>query len=94
MNNYSLKKIPYEVAETDFDRLIELCQKEPIEITKDGEGVAVILSSAYYQELKNSYDAMQCSKDKLKAAIEEAQSIAAKNGLTQEILDEILAEDN
>jgi len=47
-----METLTANTAKTQFGELLMKVQKEPVNVTKNGKSVAVVVSSAEYQQLK------------------------------------------
>jgi len=47
-----VQSLTYNNAKTNFDEMLRLVQREPIEILKNGKSVAIVMSHENYQELE------------------------------------------
>ena len=82
-----MRQVPATQAKDQFGTIISTIQREPVEITKRGQPVAIILSPAQFEEMGGH-------RAHLRAVIKDIQAQAKANGLTQEIFAEILNEEN
>lgn len=81
-----MQQIPATKAKDQFGAILSTVRYEPVEITKRGEVVAVLLSSSQYENMGGN-------KARLKAVVKELRDQAKANGLTQEILADLLNEE-
>lgn len=75
-------------AKNRFGRLIDLAQRAPVTVTKNGRPSVVVMSADAYERRRKA------AADRLGAALERVRREAARNGLTQDDLDALLADDN
>ena len=75
-------------AKNHFGRLIELAQRAPVTITRNGRASVVVMSADAYERRR------EAAAERLRAALERARSEAARNGLTEEDLEALLADDS
>ncbi len=73
-------------AKDRFGELLDAAQREPVTVTQDGQPAAVMLSIADYDRLRGA------ARRKLTATLEQAHRDAAAAGLTEEKLDQLLAD--
>ncbi len=87
MKPTKMRQVPATQAKDQFGSILSQLQSEPVEITKRGKVVAVILSP-------NQYQSMGGDKARLRAVIKDIQAQARANGLAPEILSTLLNEKN
>lgn len=75
-------------AKNHFGRMIELAQRAPVTITRNGRPSVVVMSADAYEWKRKS------AAERLRAALERTRSEAARNGLTEEDLEALLADDS
>ena len=75
-------------AKNRFGRLIELAQRAPVTITKNGRPSVVVMSADAYEQRRKS------AADRLRAALERTRSEATRKGLTEADLNALLADDS
>jgi prevent-host-death family protein len=75
-------------AKNRFGRLIELAQRAPVTITRNGRPSVVVMSADAYERRRKS------AAERLRAALERTRSEAARNGLTEADLEALLADDS
>ena len=75
-------------AKNRFGRLIDLAQRAPVTVTKNGRPSVVVMSADAYERRQAS------ARQRLRAALERTRSEAARNGLTEADLDALLADDS
>jgi prevent-host-death family protein len=75
-------------AKNHFGRLIELAQRAPVTITKNGRPSVVVMSADAYEWRRTP------ARERLRAALQRTRSEAARNGLTEEDLESLLADDS
>ena len=80
-----MQQIPATTAKDQFGEILTRVQTEPIEITKRGKTVAIVLSPSQYQNMGGD-------RARLRAVIKDIQAQARANGLTPEMLSELLNE--
>ena len=81
-----MRQIPATTAKDQFGQILARVQTEPVEITKRGKIVAIMLSPSQYQNMGGD-------RARLRAVIKDIQAQARANGLTPEILSELLNEE-
>ena len=82
-----MRQIPATQAKDQFGNIISTIQREPVEITKRGQPVAIILSPAQFKEMGGD-------RAHLRAVIKDIQAQAKANGLTPELLAELLNDES
>ncbi len=75
-------------ARNNFSNLIDMSQHEPVVIEKQGHDVAVMMSMQDYQRISNP------AVERFHKLCEEVGAEAEANGLTEEKLAELLAEED
>lgn len=82
-----MRRIPATAAKDQFGEILSRVQTEPVEITKRGKIVAIMLSPSQYQNMGGD-------RARLRAVIKDIQAQARANGLTPEILSELLNDED
>lgn len=79
-----------DAVETDasFGPLLEAARRAPVTVTENGRPSAAVVSIAHYQRLRRA------AWDRLFEAMAVAQRQAAERGLTDELLEELLADES
>lgn len=80
-----MKTVASREAKSQFGQIMNTIPREPVQITKHGNPVAIIISPEEYEDMGGE-------KARLTALIRRTQREAKKNGLTAEILSELLHE--
>ena len=75
-------------AKNRFGRLIDLAQRAPVTITKNGRPSVVVMSMDAYERRRKS------AARRLGEALERTRKEAARNGLIEDDLDALLADDS
>jgi antitoxin Phd len=75
-------------AKNRFGQLLDAAQRAPVTVTKKGRPTAVVMSVEDYERMRGA------AWDRLFATLETARKEAAGRGLTDELLDELLADDS
>jgi prevent-host-death family protein len=75
-------------AKNRFGRLIELAQRAPVTITKNGRPSVVVMSADEYERRRTS------ARQRLREALERTRREAARKGLTEDDLAALLADDS
>ena len=75
-------------AKNRFGQVIDAAQREPVTVTRQGRPSVVIVSADEYQ--RRSRRAWQ----NLLTVMEETGRYAAEQGLTEEVLDQLLADES
>ena len=81
-----MRQIPATKAKDQLGSILSQVQTEPVEITKRGKRIAIVLSPAQYENMGGD-------RARLRALVKDIQSQAKANGLTPELLSEILNEE-
>lgn len=74
-------------ARTEFDALIDMAQREPVQVLRHDRVVGVMVSSKDYAAVRGLY------ADRLALTLDVAADEARRAGLTPERLDELLADE-
>ena len=83
-----MKTVPATEAKNRFGAILDDAQREPIVIRRQDRDIAVVLSMADYERLRSgNIQAFLDLRDQVAAE-------AAGNGLTEERLNELLADDD
>jgi len=83
-----MKEINSRAAKNQFGQLLESAQRGPVRVTRRGRPVGVLLSEEQYQRLRG------IAWDRLANSVESMRQQALDNGLTEEALAELLADDS
>ncbi len=83
-----MRTIETEQASRDWRRLAADASREPVVVTGGAEGAMVVMSEAEFQRLKGK------AWDRLTAAMDRMAAEAAASGLTEEKLEELLADES
>ena len=75
-------------AKNRFGKLLEMAQRGPVTITKNGRPSAVVLSEDEYERLR------KLGVEELLRHMDKMGAEAKARGMTDEILEELLAEDS
>ncbi|TVQ38924.1 MAG: type II toxin-antitoxin system Phd/YefM family antitoxin [Wenzhouxiangella sp.] len=75
-------------AKNRFGQVIDAAQREPVTVTRQGRPSVVILSAEEYQRRQDR------AWRNLLGVMEEAGRYAAAQGLTEDILDKLLADES
>jgi len=75
-------------AKTRFGELIDRVQREPVQVTRHNRVVSVMVSAEDYQGMRAFY------VDRLQRSMQEIAGHAAANGLTDETLQQLLADES
>ena len=83
-----MKEIGAREAKNSFGLLLDAAQKAPVRVTKHGRPVGIVMSIEQYARLRGAaWEALAETMDRLSAE-------AAARGLTDEKLDELLADES
>jgi prevent-host-death family protein len=86
MDNFDMQTVSATKASQNFAAMLDAAQREPVRIQRHERNVAVLISSEEYERMNRERWA---EFNRLSAS---AAAEAKANGLTEEILAEILAE--
>jgi prevent-host-death family protein len=75
-------------AKTRFGQVIDAAQREPVTVTRQGRPSVVIVSAEEYERRQSR------AWRNLLSVMEETGRYAAEQGLTEETLDKLLADDS
>ncbi|HEY0296262.1 MAG TPA: type II toxin-antitoxin system Phd/YefM family antitoxin [Bordetella sp.] len=75
-------------AKTRFGELIDRVQREPIQVTRRNRVVGVMVSAEDYQAMREFY------ADRLRRTLKQSAEEAAGKGLTDEKLEQLLANED
>lgn len=85
-----MKEFTTQDAQRDFGRLLREAQDEPVRVT--GEAEAVLVSPSRFEEYERLR--REAAWSRLSATMERISDYAKQQGLTDEILDELLADES
>ncbi len=83
-----MKSVSAIDAKNRFGQLLDAAQREPVTVTKKGRPAAVVLSVEDYERIRGA------ARRRLLATIDKAQEEAAAKGLTEEELEQLLADES
>lgn len=75
-------------AKNKFGQVLEAAQRHPVRITKHGRPSAVLMSAAEYDRLRGA------AWDRLLESMRRSSEYAAAQGLTEEKLEQLLADES
>ena len=75
-------------AKTHFGEFIDKAQREPVKVTRRGRTVGILVSEEEYESMRNYY------ANRLLHSLDDAGREAQENGLTEEKLEELLANES
>lgn len=75
-------------AQTHFGKFLDIVQREPVRITRHDQVVGVMVSIEDYEAMRAFY------ADRLGKTMDETAQAAEKAGLTQEALEQLLADES
>ena len=81
-----MKTVTAADAKNRFGQLLDIAQREPVTVTKQGRPAAVMLSVEDYQRIRGA------ARDRLLDTVRELQAAASAAGLTEEALEGILSD--
>jgi len=81
--------VPATKAKSNFGQILEKAQRAPVRITKQNRTAGYLVAPDDFEYMQK-----EVSRRELMKTVREMRDTATKNGLTQEILDEILTEKN
>ena len=83
-----MRTIPAREAKNQFGQFLDEAQRGPVQVTKKGRPVGVMLSLDQYERLRGA------AWERLAASMDAAGAEAERNGLTDETLDVLLADES
>ena len=83
-----MRTIPARDAKNQFGQFLDAAQSGPVRVTKKGRPVGVMLSLEHYERLRGA------AWDRLNASMDAASAEAERNGLTDDALDALLADES
>ena len=75
-------------AKTRFGEMLDRVQREPVQVTRHDRVVGVMVSAEDYEAMRQFY------ADRLIKSMDAMANEAARNGMTPEILDQLLADES
>lgn len=75
-------------AKTHFGQLLDKAQRQPVQVTRHDRVVGVMIGADDYEAMRQFY------ADRLIKSMDAMAEEAARNGLTPEILDQLLADES
>jgi len=88
MEAETMKTVTAAEAKNRFGQLIDAAQRQPVEVTKQGRRSVVVMSAAEYDRRQHR------AWTNLLATAEETGQYAAQQGLTEEKLAQLLADES
>lgn len=83
-----MQTMPALEAKNHFGQLIEAAQRQPIVVTKQGRPAVVVMSTHEYESYQKQ------ASDRLVNLMRDMHAQAKQRGLTEEKLDELLADES
>jgi prevent-host-death family protein len=83
-----MKEINSRTAKNQFGQLLDSAQRGPVRVTRNGRSAGVLMSEEQYLRLRG------IAWDRLHDTVKKARQQAKSRGLTEEKLDELLADDD
>ena len=83
-----MRTIPARDAKNQFGQFLDAAQRGPVRVTKKGRPVGVMLSLEHYERLRGA------AWDRLSASMDAASAEAERNGLTDDALNALLADES
>jgi prevent-host-death family protein len=83
-----MKSITALEAKTRFGEVLEAAQREPVSITRNGRPSVVIVSAASYERRQ------RLARERLLAAMQRAGSHAVAQGMNEDVLNQLLADES
>ncbi len=84
----TMREIAAREAKNRFGQLLEASQRAPVTLTRHGRAVSVVMSVEQYDRLRGA------AWDRLMRTMDEIGEKAAAAGMTEEILNELLADES
>ena len=90
MNGYNsgMRTISSIDAKNRFGQLLDAAKQAPVAVTKNGRPAAIVMSVQEYRRMRGA------AWDRLSTTMDGARKEAAERGLTDELLDELLADES
>lgn len=83
-----MRTIPARDAKNQFGQFLDAAQNGPVRVTKKGRPVGVMLSLEHYERLRGA------AWDRLSTSMDAASAEGERNGLTDDTLDALLADES
>ena len=83
-----MKEINARTAKNQFGQLLEFAQRGPVRVTRRGRPAGVLLSEEQYQRLRG------IAWDRLANTVATMRQQAAENGINEDVLAELLADES
>lgn len=83
-----MQTMPALEAKNHFGQLIEAAQRQPVVVTKQGRPAVVVMSTHEYESYQKQ------ASDRLVNLMRDMHAQAKQRGLTEEKLDELLADES
>lgn len=83
-----MQTMPALEAKNHFGQLIEAAQRQPVTVTKQGRPAVVVMSAYEFESYQKQ------AGDRVLLTMDDMQSQAKEQGLTTEILSELLANES
>ena len=83
-----MKSVTALEAKNRFGEVLEAAQRQPVVITRNGRASVVMVSAESYARRQ------RMARERLRAALQRAGEHAAARGLTEEALDQLLADES
>ena len=83
-----MKEINARTAKNQFGQLLESAQRGPVRVTRRGRPAGVLLSEEQYQRLRG------IAWDRLADTVATMRRQAAENGMNEDVLAELLADES
>lgn len=83
-----MQRMTANQAKTQFGAFIDMAQREPVQVLRHDRVVGVMVSASDYEAMRAFY------ANRLIQTMDRISDEAAAAGLTQEILDELLADES
>jgi antitoxin Phd len=83
-----MRTISSQNAKNRFGQLLDAAQRAPVTVTKKGRPAAVVMSIEDYERMRGA------AWQRLSETMARAREQAAERGLTDELLDELLADES
>ncbi len=83
-----MKQVAASDAKNRFGRLIDAAQTGPVQVTRKGRAVGVLMSVDQYERLRGA------AWDRLSATLDAVSAKASRAGLTDQDVDALLADES
>jgi prevent-host-death family protein len=83
-----MKRITALEAKTRFGEVLDAAQRQPVSITRNGRPSVVVISAESYARRQ------KMAAERMREAMQRAGDFAAAHGMTEQTLDQLLADES